>query len=64
MKTTYLIEQGAVSAAIANMRGERSATLKSAVRPSQISTAAAIGTDQMMRWAMTSASGRWATAFM
>ncbi len=54
----------AVSPAMAMLLGERVAALKSAVRPAQMSTAAAIGTDQTTRLAITSASGRCATAFM
>ena len=54
----------AVSAAMAMLFGERIAALKSAVRPAQTSTHAAIGTDQTMRCEITSISGRCATAFM
>ena len=59
-----MVMSTAVSVAMAIMRGERSATLISDVRPSQMSTRPASGTDQTIRCATTSEAGIWATAFM
>ena len=59
----FTVMSEAVSAAITSVRGERKATLTSAVRPIASSTAPAIGTDQRMRCATTSTAGMWSTSF-
>ncbi len=59
-----IVMMEAVSAAIASVRGDFSATFRSAVRPVATKTAPATGIDQMMRCAMISGAGICAIAFM
>ncbi len=54
----------AVSAASATVRGDASARRISVIFPDSRMIAPAIGTDQTMRCATTSAAGMCATAFM
>jgi len=54
----------AVTAPIARVRGLVSARRRSPSRPSHSSTAAAMGSDQITRCAITSAGEIWASAFM
>ena len=54
----------AVVAAIASIRGERSATARSSVRPESQSTTPAMGMDHSTRWTITSAGGICARAFI
>jgi hypothetical protein len=59
-----MVIRPAVISAMPIVRGDRTAARISWVRPSRISTTAAIGTDQTTRCATTSTAGMWLTAFM